>query len=277
MTVRILGGLLAAMVLLLSCATGKKGPPQGIDPPGLDPVQESIWETAGHRIRIWSSGPPTAPGLLLVHGAPGSAKNFSELFKNPDLRARYRLVALDRPLGVPDFRDQATILETLLIDPQWLGQSPATTVLGFSYGGPIAMELALRQPDRVPRVLLVSAVLYADLERIFWFSPLGRWLEPVLPAALRSASQEKYDHLTTLSELAPRLPGYPGEVILFQGERDSLVDPENARRAQKALRHSQVSWYPNEDHFVLFTQTKSILEVLLDDGGRPLDLPQDLP
>lgn len=263
--------------MLFSCATDTKGPPLGIDPPGLDPVRESFWETSDYRIRIWSSGPVTAPGLLLVHGAPGSVQTFSELFKNPALRSRYRLVALDRPMGLADYRDQATILETLLADPQWLGHSPTTTVLGFSYGGPIAMELALRQPERVPRVLLVSAVLYADLERVFWFSPLGRWLEPVLPAALRSASQEKYDHLATLSELTPRLPGYPGEVLLFQGAQDSLVDPENARWAQKALRHSQVFWYPQEDHFVLFTQSKAILEVLLDEGGRPLDLPQNLP
>jgi len=101
------------------------------------------------------SGPP----LLFVHGLGGCWQNWLENL--PDLARDHRVIAVDLPgfgasampagdVSVAGYaRTLEVLCDALSVD--------AATVVGNSLGGFVAAELALASPQRVERLVLVSA------------------------------------------------------------------------------------------------------------------------
>jgi pimeloyl-ACP methyl ester carboxylesterase len=100
----------------------------------------------------------TGPAIVLLHGMPGSRRDFKHLM--PALRKVARVVALDLPgfgespvtaagLGIPERAEGvAQVLDHLDLRD--------VIVLGHSMGGPVAVALA--QDPRVAALALVSSV-----------------------------------------------------------------------------------------------------------------------
>jgi len=116
----------------------------------------------GHEIAYREEGPaddPDAPVLLLVHGMAGSSATWVPAMV--DLGERFRCIAPDlvghgrsaKPRGDYSLGAQASLLRDLLVA---LGHERAT-VVGQSLGGGIAMQFAYQYPERVERLVLVSA------------------------------------------------------------------------------------------------------------------------
>ena len=114
-------------------------------------------EVQGHRIRYWDAG--AGPPLVLLHGLGNSVLIWRHTVD--PLGRRYRVVALDLPgHGLSDMPRQrfdlpaaANFLAAFL---DAVGVSSAH-LAGNSMGGLIALELALRQPDRVSSLSLVDS------------------------------------------------------------------------------------------------------------------------
>lgn len=110
---------------------------------------------AGMHAYVGGRGSP----VVLVHGLGGSAANWVQVF--PGLVARHRVVALDLPGhgGSPSLRrgagvgDFATAVAAALDE---LDTGPVL-VAGHSFGGHVALRLALQRPDLVAGLLLVAA------------------------------------------------------------------------------------------------------------------------
>lgn len=115
---------------------------------------------AGHRWAYLEAGPREAPLLVLVHGLTGSKENWLPLMR--ELRADYRLVAPDLPgWGESERRADADYgvsaqAERVAAFIDTLGASPVL-LAGHSMGGHVAGLVAAERPDRVPRLLLMSA------------------------------------------------------------------------------------------------------------------------
>lgn len=99
------------------------------------------------------------PALVFVHGLSGSWPNWLEQL--PVFAAGHRVIALDLPGfgrspmppgGEVSITGYADLLDALL---EQLGVETAT-VVGNSMGGFIAAELAIRHPQRVERLALIS-------------------------------------------------------------------------------------------------------------------------
>lgn len=98
--------------------------------------------------------------IVLVHGAFGAAQDFTTTVFDT-LSATHRVVAWDRPGhgyserpdGVVDPGVQADLLLGL-IDALELERP---LLVGFSYGGAVALTAALRAPDRVGGVVMLNA------------------------------------------------------------------------------------------------------------------------
>jgi pimeloyl-ACP methyl ester carboxylesterase len=182
----------------LDRVTGEVPPPtpsDGPDPYGEpDPEWLKInWRQHLHRVDVvgtevnyveMGSGEPA----ILVHGLGGSWQNW--LDNIPHLARHHRVIALDLP-GFGDSQTpswEATIENygRLLHDfCEKIGVGSCNLV-GSSMGGFISTELAINEPQRVDRLVLVSAagITYARLRREP-MSALGRVTRAAAPLAFR--------------------------------------------------------------------------------------------
>jgi pimeloyl-ACP methyl ester carboxylesterase len=124
----------------------------------VDWREHQRWLTIdGRRVNVVELG--SGPPIVFIHGLSGSWQNWLEQL--PVFAREHRVIAFDLPgFGASEMpREKITIsgygrfVEALLDE---LGVSSAA-VVGNSMGGFIGIELAIRFPERVERLVLVSA------------------------------------------------------------------------------------------------------------------------
>lgn len=122
--------------------------------------EESINRPDGRRVTWCEFGDPRGWPLVYCHGTPGSRLE-GALFMRAAATRGIRIIALDRPgygatppLPERALGDEVDDIRALL---DTLGVS-RFDVLGFSGGGPYALACAVRHPDRVRRVGLISSM-----------------------------------------------------------------------------------------------------------------------
>lgn len=124
------------------------------------PVERRYVEVDGNRISYLECGRPDAPAVLLVHGLMSDSGTWAEVLE--PLAARgLRAIAIDllghgasdKPPGLYLLDDFALVLDGFLVA---LGLEQVT-LCGHSLGGAIAIHYGYHYPQRVERLVLVSA------------------------------------------------------------------------------------------------------------------------
>ncbi|MEM8605376.1 MAG: alpha/beta hydrolase [Cyanobacteria bacterium P01_H01_bin.121] len=136
---------------------------------------------------IQGSGPP----LLCLHGHPGSGACM-DVFTQP-LSRHFQTIAPDlRGYGASKASASFTMIEHLQDLEALLDQLaiPQCLILGWSLGGILALELALRRPDQVQGLILVATAAHprSDHPPITWqdnlytgIAGILNWLKPGWP------------------------------------------------------------------------------------------------
>jgi pimeloyl-ACP methyl ester carboxylesterase/putative sterol carrier protein len=151
-------------------------------------VEQVDVDADGHRLSVYLAGDPQAPPVLLLHGLGGS--KISWLTVVPALAERYRVIAPDLPGHGESEKPVADYA------PRMYARAARRTmdafgaeravVIGNSLGGRVALEMAIRAPDRLRGLALLDpAVPGVRLRPLLGFarvipSELGR-----LPFPLR--------------------------------------------------------------------------------------------
>jgi pimeloyl-ACP methyl ester carboxylesterase len=187
-------------------------------------VQEFVRKTAlagGHVLAYHEAGPVDGPVVVLLHGLASDADTWDKAI-GPLAARGLRVLALDllghghsdKPESAYLLADFAESLNCFLdaVDV------PAATLCGHSFGGAIAMYFGARHPQRVERVVLVSA------------GGLGREVHPVLRAAALPVAP-----VVLRAALRPRLRRLYGRPGLHRALRLSPDNLINLRRAARAL------------------------------------------
>lgn len=152
----LLGGVIAGVIALKLRLSERAG--LAAFPPG-----GTVHDLDGTKIHALTQG--TGPDLLLIHGAGGNTREYT--FSMLDqLHHQYRVTIIDRPGHGHSSRylDRAEAGESLSEQADLIAEVltrqrvTETLVLGQSYGGGVALNLALRHRSHVRGLILVSAV-----------------------------------------------------------------------------------------------------------------------
>jgi pimeloyl-ACP methyl ester carboxylesterase len=159
---------------------------------GRAPWLDVDWQSAQHRLRI--DGREVnycelgeGPVILWIHGLGASWQSWLE--NMPDLARDHRVVAMDLPgFGYSEMPEQdisidyyatwtCRLLDALEID--------SAAVVGNSMGGFVGAELAIRAPERVERLAVVSpAIFWQDRRRAQPLLQLARLSDAIVARGL---------------------------------------------------------------------------------------------
>jgi pimeloyl-ACP methyl ester carboxylesterase len=175
----------------------------------------------GHTIAYQEAGPADGPVVILLHGLASDGDTWDRAI-GPLAAHGLRVIALDLLGHGQSDKPQSEYLLDDFIESvaEFLDAVGLTsaTLCGHSFGGAIAMYFGTRYPERVDRVVLVSA------------GGLGREVHPVLrAAALRMAPA------VLRAALRPRLRSLYGRPGLHRMLRLTPDNVTNLRRAARAL------------------------------------------
>jgi len=139
-------------------APGEYGPSGRSPWLDVDWREHQRWLTiGGSRVNVIELG--SGPPIVFIHGLSGSWQNFLEQL--PVFAREHRVIAFDLPgFGESDMPDAKITIRgygewvAALLDELGVGTA---AVVGNSMGGFIGIELAIRFPQRVERLVLVSA------------------------------------------------------------------------------------------------------------------------
>ena len=231
--------------------------------------------------------------LLLLHGALGTHHQFAEMRKQ--LADDFDLLMPDqRGVGASTRGSRVASMSVLAEDMMELLKCLGVTrthVLGYSMGAAIALELAVKFPQQVDRLVLVSGSAGGASERVTVARRAldraddvlsGRWLEE---RCRMTYSRRFLDlHPSVLSEAArKRIGGRSKEVVLnrlearrqhdttgrldligaptlvIAGGGDQLVDPKNSVVLADGIRDARLLVYEDCGHAVLAERADEVV------------------
>ncbi len=212
-------------------------------------------------------GEPEHPALLLLHGSPGRATNFTHLA--PRLAEHFFVIVPDMlgfgrsSLDVSDYgcRAQAAAMLELLT----AFELERAHVIGYSFGGGVGIEMADLAPERVASLTLFSSIGVQELELLGDYH-LNHALHGLQHAALWLAlnivphfgawdghtlgfSRSFYD--TDQRPLRGILERYAGPLLIVHGEHDPLVPAEAALEHHRIVPQSELVMM-DASHFLPF-------------------------
>ena len=230
--------------------------------------------------RVEGAGVP----LVLVHGVGGDSSNWDDVVAR--LAPRFRVVRLDlrghghsgpitSPCSVEDFaRDVTDVMQAAGIR--------SCRLVGFSLGGQIVQAVAVNSPERVDRLVLISAVAgrtesertkvaarvdeirtkglaaIAAENRDRWFTQGFQRTHPdkveTRVGQLQQTDPESYRHSYAVfasADFADRLGEIRVPTLIITGEEDAGSTPRMARLMHERIRGSQLKILPGLRHSLL--------------------------
>ena len=246
-----------------------------------------IVTVAGTPLHVRDDGPKDAPAVLLLHGFGASLHTWEPWAQA--LAAKHRVLRVDLPghgLSPPDTSGDYTDTRSLqlllaLLDARGIQRA---SVIGNSMGGRIAWTLAVRHPERVDKLVLVSpdgfaSPGYFEYGKAPEVSPLLQLMRVALPRpllrmslapayvnneVLDDALLARYHDLlrapgarqamlqrmrqTVLVDPVPLLKTVRAPTLLLWGEQDAMIPIANADDYLKAIPGSTLVRLPGLGH-----------------------------
>ena len=153
--------------------------------------------------------------LVLLHGGLGSGEMFGPILPAlserhqviaPDLQGHGRTADIDRPLDVRLMADDiAALIDHLGLD--------ATDVMGYSLGGGVALQTAIKYPSRVRRLAAVSANVRRDAIYPEMLAQTDQMGAPAAEFMKETPMYELYQRVAPRPEDFPRLLDKIGEAL----------------------------------------------------------------
>ena len=212
--------------------------------------------------------------LIFIHGSPGNWSNYLRYLKDPELLKIYCMLGIDRPgFGkstetIADVTGQAEkIIGTLSKLPEIQKGKKSISILGHSYGGPVAARMASISPEKFQYLFLLAAAMDPELEEIKWYNSIAdTWIAGwILPKEWTNSNSEMLPLKEQLKSLLPEWKKIKAKTIVIQGEEDGLVDPKNLDFIRKNFSTETKTYLlPKEGHFLPWKNYELIRKLLME-------------
>lgn len=212
-------------------------------------IQSLKLEVNGHRVHYLKSG--SGPPVVLIHGGASDSRDWLDTLKA--LSHRYTLYAPDLlGFGQTDRNKDAYYLsdftDFLLEFFEVLGLEQ-TIFVGHSFGGRICLDVALRYPEKVRKLILLDSVGLGKVSRFGTVVLTGFWLirnlfrrEQPFPQFL--ATDGDNTHWLCDKEL----PALKMPTLLVWKRHDIYLPVSLARRAVKLIPKGHLAVLPGYGH-----------------------------
>jgi pimeloyl-ACP methyl ester carboxylesterase len=249
----------------------------------------AIITVAGIDIDVWEGG--DGPPLLFLHGAGGFRPNAAYL----DLLGRHRrIIAPSHPgfglSGIPEWMDRPDDIAHVYLELLDRLNMTRLDIIGTSFGGWIAAELATMQPHRLRRLVLVAPAgvktgsreeldipdIFAQpadaVQRMLYVDPEKFRVDPdamtdeELRIMLRNRESlalfawEPYFHNPKLPH---RLHRVTCPTLFLRGAHDGLMSAEYTARYAALLPDAKIVTVPNAAHVPQLEQPEAFTAAIL--------------
>ena len=218
------------------------------------------------------TGSDTLPTLLFVHGTPGSWDAFASYLRNKELLQHYRIISIDRPgFGYSDFGSAMNLTEQTTIISAWMdsvNNNKPVIMIGHSMGGPLIIKLAAARPQYTKALVILAGSQDPAAEKPEKWRPVlfKTPLNYLVPGAMRPSNEELWYLKKDLVEMKPDYEKITCPVYILHGTKDMLVPYSNVAYTQQMLTKTDsvfVTTFEKENHFIVWTREKEIVELLM--------------
>ncbi|TGL66456.1 alpha/beta hydrolase [Leptospira jelokensis] len=220
--------------------------------------------------------------LVFIHGSPGEGSDFTLYLEDESLQKRNCIVSPDRLGFGKSF--QKPFQANLKLQSASLAEMIQTfikrndldfqeiTILGHSYGGPVAFGVGLilqGQSKANLKVVLLSAPMDPKWERLKFYNHLANhsFVQWMLPDSWIRSNEEMFPLQSELEVLRDDVKVANIPVIIIHGESDGIVPIEHKNYLPDLSYQGKLKTYTINDgsHFIPWTRFKEIKTIILNE------------
>ena len=229
-------------------------------------IEEYRYRLEGGEVYVVHVGDKTLPALLLIHGSPGDWTAWKQLILSTNLTDRYQLIIPDRPgYQYSNAKGGSLSTQSKALDVLMREYCHPCIVAGHSFGGALALQLAVDYPEKVAAVVSLSGTIAAPFQTPKWYNFLGnnKWIQPLLSKGFLASNREMMSLSRDLSALESKIKELDQPFYLLQGGKDVLVNPASPFYLINQLDQVHLKYYDTWDHFIIWTETEAVTQFLL--------------
>jgi pimeloyl-ACP methyl ester carboxylesterase len=236
-------------------------------------ISRHYFEANGDRLFYAAAGDQLKPALVIIHGTPGSWRQFARYMLNEKLRERFYVIVVDRPgwgrsvagdtQEIISYQRHATIFSAFSVALKSTSQQQPVILMGHSLGSSIAPRVAMDYPSAIDGLLLLAGTLSPELSGLRWYNqaarlPIIAWL---IGNDLEKSNLEILALRGEIEAMAPLWSSVKIPTIVVQGMNDVYVYPENADFAEKNFdpKLTEVIRLEHEGHLFPLTRREDVV------------------